>query len=33
MAAILAKFISKKVLGETVKNNFGKDVGLDRQAR
>ncbi|KAI9853534.1 MAG: hypothetical protein M1830_006657 [Pleopsidium flavum] len=25
MAAILAKFISKKILGETAKNNFGKE--------
>jgi len=32
MAAILAKFISKKILGESVKNNFGKDVGSDRVA-
>ncbi len=31
MAAILAKFISKKVLGESVKNNFGKDVSLTYQ--
>ena len=27
MASLAAKFISKKVLGETSKNRYGKDVG------
>lgn len=26
MASILAKYISKKVLGETMENKFGKEV-------
>lgn len=31
MAALVAKFVGKKILGETVKNKFGKEVSKGRR--
>ena len=32
MASLVAKIVGKKILGETVKNKFGKEVGQAQTA-